>query len=198
MPVAIRRQDRTDDEAVRAVLGAAFDGEPEVRALEASLRTRQDSTGFVAILDDRVVGQVRLTRAWIDAEPRLVEVLVLSPLSVVPQHQGRGIGAALCAHAVAEAERMGAPAVFLEGSPRYYGRLGWRPASELGVTPPSERIPRPAFQVVQLPTWDDWMRGALVYPEPFWANDCVGLRGEILAAARRGLDHPGEDRRSAP
>ena len=32
-----------------------------------------------------------------------------------------------------------------------------------------------------LPAWQEWMTGALVYPEAFWAMDSVGLRGERLA-----------------
>ena len=184
MSLGIRAQRPADASTVREVLERAFAGEPEVVALEEALQARTDSVGFVADLDGRVVGQVRLTRGWIDAEPRLVEVLVLSPLSVLPDHQRRGIGRALVAHAVEQAEATGAPAVFLEGSPTYYARLGWRPASELGVTPPSARIPPTAFQVVPFARWEDWMRGALVYAEPFWAHDCVGLRGERLAATR--------------
>ena len=111
-------------------------------------------------------------------------MLVLSPLSVAPEWQSRGIGRALVAHAVAEAERAGVPAVFLEGDPAYYRRLGWRPASELGVTPPSDRIPEPGCQAVQLPGWEPWMRGALVYADTFWALDFAGLRGDRLARAR--------------
>jgi putative acetyltransferase len=182
----IRDQHASDREAVLDVLTRAF-ADPPVNALELSLQERPDSFGFVAVSEGRVVGHVRLTRGWIDAEPRLVEVLVLSPLSVDPELQRRGIGGALVAHAVARSEAMAAPAVFLEGSPRYYSRLGWRPASEIGVTPPSARIPLPAFQAVALSRWEDWMRGALVYAEPFWSNDCVGLRGEQLATARRAV-----------
>jgi putative acetyltransferase len=181
MSVGIRAQRPSDVGAVRDVVGRAFVGDPAVIDLEATLQARKDSVGFVAALDARVVGHVRLTRGWIDAEPRLVEVLVLSPLSVLPEYQRQGIGAALVVHAVAQAEAMEAPAVFLEGSPAYYSRLGWRPAIELGVTPPSARIPLPAFQVVRLSRWKDWMHGALVYAEPFWAHDCVGLRGDAPA-----------------
>jgi putative acetyltransferase len=182
--IAIRPQAPEDAAAARDVIGRAFDGEPEVVALEEALAQRADSTGYVAVVGDRVVGHVRLTRSWIDAEPRLVEVLVLSPLSVAPEWQRRGIGRALAAHAVAEAELAGVPAVFLEGDPAYYSRLGWRPAAEIGVTPPSARIPGPAFQAVPFPGLEPWMRGALVYAETFWAFDCVGLRGERLARVR--------------
>ena len=184
---AIRRQVPEDAAAVRDVIGRAFHAQPGVGALEQALAQRHDSTGYVALVDDRVAGHVRLTRGWIDAEARLVEVLYLSPLSVAPEWQSRGIGRALVAHAVVEAKRSGVPAVFLEGDPGYYGRLGWRPASELGVAPPSARIPEPGCQVVSLPGWEPWMRGTLVYADTFWALDFVGLRGDRLAEARESL-----------
>ncbi|HEX2705887.1 MAG TPA: N-acetyltransferase, partial [Candidatus Lustribacter sp.] len=114
--------------------------------------------------------------SWVDAPRALVEVLVLSPLSVDPGCQRRGIGSALVRHALREAEHAGAVAVFLEGDPAYYSRLGFRPGGELGFTRPSVRIPEAAFQVVVLPAHQEWMTGALVYADPFWSLDCVGLR----------------------
>jgi putative acetyltransferase len=187
--VVIRRQVPADTTALRDVIGRAFAGHPEVVALEEALAQRSDSAGYVAVVDEQVVGHVRLTRGWIDAKMRLVEVLVLSPLSVAPKHQNRAIGRALVAHAVAEAELRGVPAVFLEGDPAYYARLGWRPASELGVTPPSVRIPEPACQAVALPRWQPWMRGELVYADTFWALDCVGLRGDRLERRGASVGH---------
>lgn len=184
----IRRQVPTDAAAVRDVIGGAFQGRAEVVALEEDLASRADSTGYVAVLDDRVVGHVRLTRGWIDAEPRLVEVRYLSPLSVAPEAQRRGIGRALVRHAVSEATHAGIPAIFLEGDPAYYAPLGWMPASDLGVTPPSDRIPPPGFQAVALPGWEPWMRGPLVYADTFWALDLVGLRGDALARVRQRLE----------
>lgn len=185
--VVVRAATDDDAAAVLAVVGAAFADEPEVVPLQRALAARSDNHGWVAELDGTVVGHVGLTRCWIDAEPRLVEALVLSPLSVAPHAQRRGVGTALVARAVAGAEALGAPVVLLEGDPAYYSRLGWRPAAELGVTPPSERVPAPALQCVRLPAYEDWMRGALVYPDTFWTYDCVGLRGERLAAVRRAL-----------
>lgn len=183
----IRDQRADDAAAVSVVVAAAFATQSEVVALEADLDARSDSRGFVAVDGRDVVGHVRLTRGWIDAAERLVEVLVLSPLSVLPARQGFGIGSALVAHAVRAAERSGAPAVFLEGDPRYYGRLGWRPAAEIGVVPPSARIPGAAFQAFVLPACEGWMRGVLVYPETFWRHDAVGLRGAVLAEVEAAL-----------
>lgn len=103
-------------------------------------------------------------------------MLVLSPVGVLPSHQRRGVGSALIRHALAEASRAGFPAVFLEGSPDYYARLGFATAAAHGFTAPSPRIPPAAFQVALLDGHEDWMRGPLVYPDPFWELDCVGLR----------------------
>jgi putative acetyltransferase len=174
----IRRQAAGDRAAVREVVTRAF-GQPVVADLTEALqdgRAGADGLSFVAEQDERVVGHVQLSTSWLDAPRRLVEVLVLSPLSVDPEHQRRGIGSALVQHAVAAAREHGAPLLFLEGSPAYYGRLGFEAAGPHGFTAPSVRIPEPAFQVVVLAGHEPWMTGALVYAEPFWVYDCVGLR----------------------
>ena len=103
---------------------------------------------LVAEVDGDVVGHVGLSHAWVDARRALVDVLVLSPLSVLPAHQGGGAGTALVAAAVARARELGTPALFLEGSPAYYGPRGFERASALGFAPASVRTPDRAFQVV--------------------------------------------------
>lgn len=50
------------------------------------------------------------------------------------------------------------------------------PAGPRGFRKPSLRIPDEAFQVITLPAYEVWMTGTLVYPEPFWRHDSVGLR----------------------
>jgi len=127
-----------------------------------------------------VVGHVMLSACRLDALPRLVDVMSLSPLGVLPEFQGRGIGTRLVARALAEADSLGIPLVFLEGSPHYYGTRGFADATRLGFRPPSLRYPPGAFQVAKLSSYQDWMTGTFVYSETSWALDCVGLRGERL------------------
>ena len=70
----------------------------------------------------------------------------LSPLAVAPPYQRQGIGSALVRSAVEACDRMGEPLVVLEGSPEYYGRLGFEHAVPHGIThrtSPTGRPPRP-------------------------------------------------------
>jgi len=89
-------------------------------------------------------------------------------------------GTRLVAAALAAAEETGVPLVFLEGSPHYYRKRGFADATELGFRPPSLRYPPGTFQVARLSSYEPWMTGTFVYSDPFWALDCVGLRGERL------------------
>ena len=98
-----------------------------------------------------------------------------------PGTSAQGIGTLLVSAAVDAAREVGSPAVFLEGSPDYYGTRGFERASARGFSRPSVRIPDPAFQVAVLDGHEEWMNGALVYCEAFWALDCVGLRDPLLA-----------------
>ena len=169
----IRAEGLRDRDAVRAVHLAAFgDHGAKVADLTDALRTG-NPVSLVAEVDGAVVGHVMVGRNLLDAPPRLVDVGVLSPLGVLPQHQRRGVGKALVAAAV---EATTFPALFLEGDPRYYSRLGFRPGAELGFRRPSLRIPPAAFQVVLLDGHEEWMTGTLVYDAVFWRLDAVGLR----------------------
>jgi putative acetyltransferase len=174
----IRAQRDADALAVRQLITEAFADDGRVASVAAALRVRNDrQAAFVAVADDVIVGHVQLSVSWVDAPTRLVEVLVLSPLSVAPSHRSRGIGGRLQLTALAAARTLRAPLVFLEGDPAYYRRFGWRPAGELGFVPPSVRIPEAAFQVTLLPSYDPaTMTGALVYNDTFWRYDAVGLR----------------------
>lgn len=154
----------------------------------ARLRVAEDlRVELLAEEDDEAVGYVALSRAWLDARERLVDVLVLSPLGVRAAHQGSGVGTALLAAAVDAAEEAGAPLVFLEGAPGYYGPRGWQRASDHGLERPSTRIPDPACQVVLLSGHEPWMTGRLVYPDVWWRLGLVGLRDPHLAEVERAL-----------
>jgi putative acetyltransferase len=185
--LAIRPESAEDHADVRTVHAQAFGDGERVPDLVDALRAAKAALppmSLVATIGGRVVGHVMLSACRLDALPRLVDVFSLSPLGVLPEFQGQGIGTRLVARALAEADGQGVPLVFLEGSPRYYGKRGFSDATESGIRPPTLRYPPGAFQVATLSSYEGWMTGTFVYSDTFWAMDCVGLRGERLRTDR--------------
>lgn len=131
---------------------------------------------LVAVHASRVVGHVMFTRSLLDDPRRLVDVQVLSPLAILPEYQGRGVGSALVQRGLRVLTERAVPLVFLEGDPGYYSRFGFSPAGDQGFRKPSLRIPDRAFQVARLRACEPWMQGTLVYADAFWRHDAVGLR----------------------
>jgi putative acetyltransferase len=193
MHVEVRPEQPADREAVRRVIRAAFgDGGREQHGEDVadiwSGLGEHRRIGLVAEEDGVLVGHVGLSGAWVDARRDLVDVWVLSPLSVVPERQRSGFGTALTAAAVETARGSGVPALFLEGSPAYYGARGFARADQLGFLPPAlERTPRPGFQVVVFDAHEPWMTGQLIYPDIWWRYGAAGLRDPQLAEVERLL-----------
>ncbi|MEV0202820.1 N-acetyltransferase [Nonomuraea sp. NPDC050691] len=176
----LRDEQQGDGEAVRTVQRRAFGDHGTVVAdLVDTLRgTITPDTGLSLVAEDagRVIGHVMFTPSLLDAPRRLVEVQVLSPLAVAPEHQRQGVGSALVRRGLEVLAERSVPLVFLEGDPGYYRRFGFQPGGVHGFRKPSLRIPDAAFQVLTFPAYEPWMTGTLVYSQPFWQHDAVGLR----------------------
>jgi putative acetyltransferase len=142
--VIVRRERPADHDAVREVHRAAFappDAPPGAEVVEARLTDElREDAGFlphlslVAVADGLVVGHVIATRGWV--EPLGVPALGLGPLGVAPPAQRRGVGTALVHALAAVAEAADERLIALLGSPAYYGRMGFVPATELGIRSP--------------------------------------------------------------
>ncbi|PKH41430.1 putative acetyltransferase [Nocardioides alpinus] len=187
--VTIRPVGPGDAAAVGVVVEESFgDQAASILDVLALLRSAADlRVELVAEDEEGILGHVALSRAWLDARERLVDVLVLSPIGVRPARQGSGTGTALLAAAVQAAAAAGAPLVFLEGAPGFYAERGWGVASDHGLERPSLRIPDPACRVVLLAGHEPWMTGRLVYPDVWWRYDLVGLRDPDLAEVESAL-----------
>ncbi|HVQ17555.1 MAG TPA: N-acetyltransferase [Actinomycetes bacterium] len=128
----IREESVRDFDAVRRVHTAAFGADEPVPDLVEALRTATAALApmsFVAVVQDQVVGHVLLSAVRLDARPRLVNVLCLSPLGVIPGMQHQGIGSRLVEHAIQAADAVRAPLLFVEGSPHFYGARGFAKAT---------------------------------------------------------------------
>lgn len=173
----IRREIPSDEVAVRAVTAAAFtgmpysapsvepDGVPGEATLVGLLRAGAawiPELSLVACADDEVVGHVVCSRAAVGGAP----ALVLGPLSVRPDHQGRGVGSALVHAVLGAADALGEPLVVLVGDPRYYARFGFVPGTSLGLEPDDPGYTS-AFQARPLAAYEPSLRGQFAGPAAF-------------------------------
>lgn len=105
---------------------------------------------ILAMDADEPVGSAVYSRAYVVApEQDPVEVLTLGPLGVRPDWQKQGVGSMLMGYSLAVAKHRGERAVLLMGSPQYYGRFGFCPASSFGLTLSDGTAPD-AFMALEL------------------------------------------------
>jgi len=154
----IRDATPADFDAIVAVTDAAFDGEEEAMRI---IRGAAPDVSLVWEEDGAILGHTMLTRM------RMGELrpLQLSPLSVAPGQQRRGIGSALTREALRRADELGEPFVLLLGHPEYYPRLGFEPATPLGILAPRDY--GPAWMLARLSAWDPSLTGTVEFPPPF-------------------------------
>ena len=165
--MTIRAETPSDHPSVAEVTAQAFGKEQEARMVE---RIR-DSDGYVselslvAEIDGRIIGHAMLSYVGLAGDDR--RVLELGPISVAPEHQRRGIGSALVREALRRADERGEPLVLVLGHADYYPRFGFRPARELGISPPDPKIRDEVFLAIPLGEHDPTLRGRIVFPPAF-------------------------------
>ncbi|HEY6567700.1 MAG TPA: N-acetyltransferase [Actinomycetota bacterium] len=140
--ITIRVEEPDDRAASFEVEREAF-GSDEEAAIVVAVRDLDGSFALVAVDGDAVVGHVQMSRAWIGE----TTVLSLGPIGVLPSRQGEGIGSALVRAALDAAAERGESIVMLLGSPAYYGRFGFRPGSEWGLSNPYAGIDEGSFVI---------------------------------------------------
>ena len=83
---------------------------------------------------ENIVGHIFYTRSKVLSDDGGTNpVITFGPISVSPDMQGMGIGSALIRKTLARAAELGFSGVVITGNPAYYGRFGFRPASDYGI-----------------------------------------------------------------
>jgi putative acetyltransferase len=149
-PTIIRDETPRDRDAVCALHRATFADEPAVVRIVDDLNRSGDAViSLVAEHETDIVGHILFSHLGAP-----MRALTLSPLGVHPDFQRAGIGSALVRKGLERARQDQWQAVFVLGSPAYYGRFGFDAAAAAGYTSPyygwpfmalifDDKVPRP-------------------------------------------------------
>jgi putative acetyltransferase len=166
LSINIRTETADDVPAIEAVTIAAFLNAPHTSHTEQFIVGALRRAGFltislVAAAEGTVIGHVAVSPVAISDGAS--GWFGLGPISVVPEHQGHGVGSALMREALNMLREQGAAGCVLLGEPEYYRRFGFQ--SDPNLILPD--IPAEYFQAISLDS--SHPRGTVSYHEAFQA-----------------------------
>lgn len=157
--VSVRDARPADRDAIRAVVEASFGGPAEADLVDALNDSGDAAISLVAAAGGEIAGHILFSR--LEAP---FPALALAPVSVVPDRQGKGIGATLIRAGLDRARAGGWRGVFVLGDPAYYGKFGFDVALAAGFASP---YAGPYFMALGLNGPLPQSTGRIVYPAPF-------------------------------
>ncbi len=105
---------------------------------------------FVATHNEKIIGNIVYVEAKITGtDGKEYKVAAFGPISVLPEYQGKGIGAQLIKHTAQLAREMGYRAILIYGDPEYYKRVGFKVSKKYNITNKDGKYPA-ALLVLEL------------------------------------------------
>lgn len=165
----IRKTEIKDYETIYSVVKCAFDSAEHADGNEQDLvnELRKGDAfipelSLVAETDGKIVGHIMFTKAMVGDKT----VLVLAPLSVLPEYQRKGIGTALIREGHRIAKELGYGYSVVLGSEEYYPRMGYLPAEKFGIKAPFD-VPNENFMACRLNANGPNIGGIIKYANEF-------------------------------
>jgi putative acetyltransferase len=145
----IRKEAPSDAAAIEAVTIAAFKSamhtnHAEQFIVEALRSSDQLTVSLVAENNGSVIGHVAVSPVTISSGT--AGWYGLGPISVLPEHQGHGVGTQLMEHALTALRSLGAAGCVVLGEPSYYSRFGFSAEPSLALPD----VPAEYFQALSL------------------------------------------------
>ena len=89
---------------------------------------------FVMLKDGQLIGQNMFMKAVIAADDgRSIPIMTMGPICITPELKRKGYGKILLDYSLEKARELGCGAVCFEGNIDFYGKSGFRQASEFGI-----------------------------------------------------------------
>jgi putative acetyltransferase len=163
----IRKEKSTDAEAISKITIAAFENHPISRQTEHFIINSLRSAGvltlsMVAEIDSQIAGHIAFSPIAIS--DGTTDWYGMGPVSVLPDHQKKGIGKALINEGLSLLRGMKGQGCALVGPPEYYKKFGFKNCPEMI----HEGIPQEVFLV--LPFTEKMPKGIVTFHEAFKAE----------------------------
>ncbi|MEA4964921.1 MAG: N-acetyltransferase [Oscillospiraceae bacterium] len=142
-------------------------------------RTRPDFIPELSLcltVEGKIIAHVMYAPSEIHADDgRIIPIMTFGPISVDPDFQRQGYGAALLQDSMEQAKKLGAKALAITGNLDFYGKSGFVVASTKGIhyaaEPREEAVPY--FLIKELePGFLDGITGTYADPDGY---DCEGV-----------------------
>lgn len=89
---------------------------------------------FVMEANGQIIGQNMFMKAFIQADDgRKIPIMTMGPICIAPDLKRKGYGKILLDYSLEKAKELGCGAICMEGNIDFYGKSGYRPASEFGI-----------------------------------------------------------------
>ncbi|QND51721.1 N-acetyltransferase [Phyllobacterium sp. 628] len=161
--ISIRTPHLADRPLIAKVLEDAFEAPDEAQLVQSLIDGNNVVLELIALLDGVIAGHILFSRLRVEGNT-VFEAVALAPLSVAPEHQGKGIGSALIKAAHEQLIAAGETLAVVLGDPGYYGRFGYTREQALGFTSPYQGEYLQAQAFGDAPT-----SGTLIYAPAFGA-----------------------------
>lgn len=165
----IRKEEPKDYEIIYSVVKDAFDSaehsDGNEQDLVNALRKGEafiPELSLVAEIDGKIVGHIMFTKAKVGEDT----VLVLAPLSVLPEYQRMGIGISLIKEGHKIANKIGYEYSIVLGSQKYYPKMGYLPADRFDIKP-SFDVPNENFMAYKIKEDAADIHGIIKYAKEF-------------------------------
>jgi len=146
MNTTIRHETAVDITDIREVVHGAFGRPGEADLVDALRQAGALTVSAVADLGGRIVGHLAFSPITIGERHA---ALALAPVAVDPECQRQEIGTALIRWGLDECRSLEHRIVIVLGSPTYYRRFGFTPASQFGIACPFP-APEKHFMMLEL------------------------------------------------
>lgn len=89
---------------------------------------------FVMEMGEQIIGQNMFMKAEIQEDDgRKIPIMTMGPICIAPDLKRKGYGKILLDYSLEQAKELGCGAICMEGNIDFYGKSGYRRASEFGI-----------------------------------------------------------------